>query len=142
MTPAIEKLRSVLCDPEGQVCIKGTDADRLVITEALEELQAENKKAWGAVGKMAERLAAVLNERNELAAAIEEKNAALISLEEALDAIDNDEMLKNLILCDAEPVGEIEAIDVDEDAQPSAWIRINTDVELGDQLYAPRRTAK
>lgn len=59
---------------------------------------------------------------------------------EALDAIDNDEMLKNLILCGAEPIGEIEVIDVDEDAQPSAWIRINTDVELGDQLYAPRRT--
>jgi len=61
---------------------------------------------------------------------------------EALDAIDNDEMLKNLILCGAEPIGEIEVIDVDEDAQPSAWIRINTDVELGDQLYAPRRIEK
>ncbi len=62
--------------------------------------------------------------------------------DEALAAIDNDEMLKNLILCGAEPIGEIEVIDVDEDAQPSAWIRINTDVELGDQLYAPRRTEK
>lgn len=48
MTQAIEKLRSVLCDPEGKVCISGTDADRLVVTEALEELEAELEKELAA----------------------------------------------------------------------------------------------
>lgn len=60
--------------------------------------------------------------------------------QKALAAINDSKMVEGMILCDAKPIGEIEAIDVDEDAQPSAWIRINTDVELGDQLYAPRRT--
>ena len=58
---------------------------------------------------------------------------------EALAAINDSKLVKGLILCDAEPVGEVEAIDVDDDAQPSAWVCINTDIELGTPLYAPRR---
>lgn len=61
---------------------------------------------------------------------------------EALAAINNSKLVEGLILCDAEPVGEVEAIDVDDDAQPSAWVCINTDIELGTPLYSPRRTEK
>ena len=60
----------------------------------------------------------------------------------ALAAINNSKLVERLILCDAEPVGEVEAIDVDDDAQPSAWVCINTDIELGTPLYSPRRTEK
>jgi hypothetical protein len=34
-----------------------------------------------------------------------------------------------------EPVGEIECIDIDEDGQPSAWLKLYDNVELGDLLY-------
>lgn len=43
---------------------------------------------------------------------------------EAIAAINDSKLVKGLILCDAEPVGEVEAIDVDDDAQPSAWVCI------------------
>lgn len=33
---AIEALEAVLCDPEGNVCIQGSDGDRAVIKQALE----------------------------------------------------------------------------------------------------------
>jgi hypothetical protein len=39
MTP-IEKLKSVLCDPEGLCCIHGSAADRACVDEALKELEA------------------------------------------------------------------------------------------------------
>jgi hypothetical protein len=32
-------------------------------------------------------------------------------------------------------VGEIECIDIDEDGQPSAWLKLYDNVELGDLLY-------
>jgi chromosome segregation ATPase len=38
----LEKLKSVLCDPEGVVCISGSDGDRAVIQEALTELQSSH----------------------------------------------------------------------------------------------------
>lgn len=62
--------------------------------------------------------------------------------QEAIAAINDSKLVEGLILCDAEPVGEVEAIDVDDDAQPSAWVCINTDIELGTPLYSPRRTEK
>jgi hypothetical protein len=34
-----------------------------------------------------------------------------------------------------EPIGEVECIDTDEDGQPSAWIKLHDNVELGDLLY-------
>jgi len=37
---AIEKLRAVLCDADGNVCCAGSDGDRKVIAEALAEAQA------------------------------------------------------------------------------------------------------
>lgn len=37
---AIEKLVSVLCDPEGRCCIQGSDADRKIVDEAIAELKA------------------------------------------------------------------------------------------------------
>ncbi len=43
-----------------------------ILQGRIAELEVDNKKAWGTGGEMAERLAAVLNERNELAAAVEQ----------------------------------------------------------------------
>jgi len=40
MTP-IDKLKSVLCDPEGKCCIHGSDEDRRIVDEAITALQAE-----------------------------------------------------------------------------------------------------
>lgn len=37
---AVEALRSVLCDPEGRCCIAGSDEDRRIVTEALNDLEA------------------------------------------------------------------------------------------------------
>lgn len=56
------------------------------------------------------------------------------------DALAATQDLSGLRLCDAESVGEVEHIDIDEDAQPSAWIRLYVDVELGDQLFKARTT--
>ena len=36
----VEKLESVLCDPEGKCCISGGDADRQIVDEALTALSA------------------------------------------------------------------------------------------------------
>ncbi len=36
---ALDNLKSVLCDPEGKVCIHGTDEDRNIIQQALKELE-------------------------------------------------------------------------------------------------------
>ncbi len=36
---ALDNLKSVLCDPEGKVCVEGTDEDRTIIQEALKELE-------------------------------------------------------------------------------------------------------
>ena len=36
------------------------------------------------------------------------------------------------------PVGEVESLDIDEDGQPSAWVRMHVDLELGDCLYHPK----
>lgn len=38
---ALEQLKSVLCDPEGNVCISGSDGDRKVISDALESLEQQ-----------------------------------------------------------------------------------------------------
>lgn len=35
----IEKLESVLCDPEGKCCIRGSEADRTIVDEALAALR-------------------------------------------------------------------------------------------------------
>lgn len=35
-----EALQSVLCDPKGNVCIKGSDGDRQVVQQALTELNS------------------------------------------------------------------------------------------------------
>ena len=32
-------LKSVLCDPEGNVCISGSDADRAIIQEAIADIE-------------------------------------------------------------------------------------------------------
>ena len=37
---ALERLRAVLCAPDGEVVIDGTDADRSIVAEALKELDA------------------------------------------------------------------------------------------------------
>lgn len=115
------------------------DAEMQMLATALAETEALEM----AHGERIEKLTKLLL----LAKDVIEKAAAMTGhpdvfnyLQEALAAINDSKLVEGLILCDAEPIGEIEAIDVDEDAQPSAWIRINTDVELGDQLYAPRRT--
>ena len=34
------KLTSVLCDPDGKVCISGSDEDRRIVQEALDVLEA------------------------------------------------------------------------------------------------------
>ena len=34
-----DKLKAILCNPDGECCISGTDADRDIIDEAIEELQ-------------------------------------------------------------------------------------------------------
>lgn len=38
---AIENLKSVLCDPEGNVCIRGSDEDRKIIQESLVEIEKQ-----------------------------------------------------------------------------------------------------
>ena len=35
---AIEQLKSVLCDPEGKCCIRGSDEDRAIVDRALQAL--------------------------------------------------------------------------------------------------------
>lgn len=35
----IEQLKSVLCDPSGKCCIKGTDEDRAIVDRALQALE-------------------------------------------------------------------------------------------------------
>lgn len=37
---AIEKLKSVLCSPDGEVCIHGSEEDRRIVAKALSELQS------------------------------------------------------------------------------------------------------
>ena len=56
MTDPLESLKAVLCDPEGRVCIDGSDGDRRVIQEALAALASERAKqaepvAFGHDGK-------------------------------------------------------------------------------------------
>lgn len=109
----------------------------------LEAQLAETEALEMAHGERIEKLTKLLL----LAKDVIEKAAAMTGhpdvfnyLQEALAAINDSKMVEGLILCDAEPVGEVEAIDVDDDAQPSAWVCINTDIELGTPLYAPRRT--
>jgi hypothetical protein len=41
-----------------------------------------------------------------------------------------------------EPVGEIECIDIDEDGQPSAWLKLYDNVKLGDLLYTTPQQRK
>lgn len=36
-----EDLKAVLCDPEGKVCIKGSDKDRQIIQESLAEIEKQ-----------------------------------------------------------------------------------------------------
>lgn len=36
----LERLESVLCDPEGRCCIAGSDDDRAIVDEALDSLRA------------------------------------------------------------------------------------------------------
>lgn len=38
-TNPIERLKAVLCDPHGKCCISGSDADRKVIDDALDDLK-------------------------------------------------------------------------------------------------------
>ena len=50
MMDAREALVAVLCDPEGNVCIQGRDADRVVVRKALDTLSVANdQKAAAAV---------------------------------------------------------------------------------------------
>jgi hypothetical protein len=51
MTP-IDKLKAVLCDPEGKCCIHGSDEDRRIVDEAITALQSII--AQHALDKMAE----------------------------------------------------------------------------------------
>lgn len=47
---AVEMLKSVLCDPEGNCCIRGSDGDRRVVDEALAMLANRGggePVAWG-----------------------------------------------------------------------------------------------
>lgn len=44
---ALERLRAVLCAPDGEVVIDGTDADRSIVAEALEELDAALSQTAG-----------------------------------------------------------------------------------------------
>ncbi len=58
---------------------------------------------------------------------------------EALAIQPDDSALKAWL---GEPVGEVDSIDIDEDGQPSAWVMLQVDVELGDQLYMPKGMPK
>jgi hypothetical protein len=60
------------------------------------------------------------------------------AVDDGFAALDATQDLSGYILCDAEPVGEVEQIDIDEDAQPSAWLRLYADIELGKLLYKAR----
>ena len=37
---ALEKLKSVLCSPDGEVCIHGSDGDRRIVADALADLES------------------------------------------------------------------------------------------------------
>jgi hypothetical protein len=56
MTP-IDKLKAVLCDPEGKCCIHGSDEDRRIVDEAITALQSII--AQHALDKMAENARAL-----------------------------------------------------------------------------------
>jgi len=47
MMDAREALVAVLCDPEGNVCIRGSDADRDVVRKALDTLSVANDEFRG-----------------------------------------------------------------------------------------------
>lgn len=74
MSTPLDRLRAVLCDPEGRVCIAGSDGDRAVIQSALNALTASPT-------------------REELAAALRELLAAFTK---AAIAIDSAEPLSEL----------------------------------------------
>lgn len=44
---ALERLRAVLCTPDGEVCIRGSEGDRAIIQEALAELDTLTRPAAG-----------------------------------------------------------------------------------------------
>lgn len=50
MNEQIKRLKSVLCDPEGIVCIQGSDADRAIVQDAMEKLGMQvdtmRQKVW------------------------------------------------------------------------------------------------
>ena len=55
--------------------------------------------------------------------------------EDILEALAATADLSGLILCHAEPVGEVGTIDTDDDGEPSAWVNLYNDVDLGEILY-------
>lgn len=55
---ALLRLKSVLCDPEGVVCVVGSAEDRKIVQEALTEIEAEN-------ASLHEQLAAAMVTRGE-----------------------------------------------------------------------------
>jgi hypothetical protein len=73
----LEKLQSVLCDPEGVVCIAGSDGDRAVIKDALAELAS----IQSCEVVMRDAITKTLNENGHLA---DGENCTLIELKRAL----------------------------------------------------------
>jgi hypothetical protein len=70
MTP-LEKLQSVLCDPAGKCCIRGSDEDRKIVDDALAQLASEQsledeiKRLRGIVPEILEELNDQMCEENE-----------------------------------------------------------------------------
>lgn len=65
----------------------------------------------------------------------ESDNEEMLNLVKALAIQPDDSALKAWL---GEPVGEVESIDIDEDGQPSAWVRLHVELEPGDLLYSPK----
>jgi uncharacterized protein involved in exopolysaccharide biosynthesis len=61
MTP-IEKLETVLCDPNGKVCIAGSDADRALAQEALAELRKQHDEDAAEIERLTAELEATREE--------------------------------------------------------------------------------
>ena len=92
------------------------------VVEDIADLHSERDQLQRALNDLVE---ATKQDRKELA----ELRLQIISLiGQEIDAEPKAEQL--------EPIGEVVQIDVDEDGQPSAWVDLYDDVELGTKVYA------
>lgn len=107
---AIDKLKSVLCNHEGGVCIAGKDADREIIAESLSELE-----------RMAERLAVFEEVRNDM---------AWISVDEQLPEVEIGGEMHCFLLLNLKHQNRKVVVD-------AYWLNKPKDDKWGEEIDAP-----